>query len=416
MVKDVNFDETFQIISEYDRFFKNQKIITQRVVYSQIKAKINTFLDKGGLNIISLIGLRGTGKSTILNTIAKDYNTFYTSGDFLVNQNISLEMFIKINNLKDKNIIIIDEITYLKNWEKELKIYGDLYQKYLFIISSSSALNQKELSADLSRRLVVYKIDPLTFSEFLIIKYNININISEELKYAIFNAKTMKERYAKILNLSLKLPANLEKYYEEFKYKQFPFLLNEENVLPQVKDVIDKVIYKDIPQYDNLYSSNLIKIEDILRFLAVNEKTNYDNIAKGVELKRDVVEKIFNLLLSSQIIFYVRDIIPTKNFKTTKKIIFNIPSLRYSLDQIHVSSITGFGREDMFGYIIRKLNLELAYNYKQNGYDYLVANQRFEVGGKSKNVSNAIIITEYGKLKHSENSLNLPIELFSLII
>lgn len=70
----------------------------------------------------------------------------------------------------------------------------------------------------------------------------------------------------------------------------------------------------------------------------------------------------------------------------------------------------------MFGYIIRKLNYDIRYNYKQNGYDYLVENHKFEVGGKSKNVSNVIIITEYGKLKYSQNSLYLPIEMFSLIV
>lgn len=408
--------DIIKLVKDYDSLLKSKTIKTQRIVYDKIKRKMQTFFDKGGLNIISLVGLRGTGKSTILTTIAKDYNVFYVSGDFLETYNISLEMLIKTYELNKQNIIVIDEITYLKNWDKDLKIYGDLYKNILFIISSSSALNQKELSADLSRRIDLYKIDPLHFSEFLFIKYNININITEELKQIIFNTKTMKERYEEILNLSLKLPANLEKYYEEFKYKQFPFLLNEEDTLSKTKDIINKVIYKDIPQYDNIYSSNLIKIESILRFLAVNEKTNYDNISKNVELKRDLVEKIFNLLLSSQLIFYARDVVPTKEFKTTKKILFNVPSLRFSLDQIHISSIIGFGREDMFAYIIRKLDLELAYNYKQNGYDYLVANQRFEVGGKSKNVSNAIIITEYGKLKQNENSLHLPIELFSLII
>jgi predicted AAA+ superfamily ATPase len=408
--------EIIKLVKDYDNLLKSKTVKTQRIVYDKIKRKIRTFFDKGGLNIISLIGLRGTGKSTILTTVAKDYDSFYVSGDFLATHNISLEMLIKTYELNKQKIIIIDEITYLKNWQTNLKVYGDLYKDVLFIISSSSALNQKELSADLSRRMDLYKIDPLHFSEFLFIKYNLNINIQNELKDAIFNTKNMKERYDKILNLSLKLPLNLEKYYEEFKYKQFPFLLNEENMLSKTKDIIDKVIYKDIPQYDNIYSSNLIKIESILRFLQSMKRQIIDNISNNVELKRDLVEKIFGLLLSSQLIFYARDVVPTKDFKITKKILFNVPALRFSLDQIHISSIIGFGREDMFAYIVRKLDLELAYNYKQNGYDYLVAKQKFEVGGKSKKVSNAIIITEYGKLKYSENSFYLPIEIFSLII
>jgi len=415
MNQEINLGEKIKIIKEYDELSKNQKIRTQRTIYNNIKHKIDTFFEKGGLNIISLIGLRGTGKSTILSTISKDYNVLYTSGDFLSRNHISIVDLIKINELQNKKIIIIDEITYLQEWEKDLKIYGDLYQKYLFIISSSSALNQKELSADLSRRLDVYKIDPLHFSEFLSIKYNIDLDIKKELKDAIFNTNNLDKRYEKILKISLKLPQNLQKYYEEFKYRQFPFLLNEELPLVKIKDAIDKVIYKDIPQYDNLYTANLTKIEDILRFLSVNEKTNYDNIAKNVGLKRDVVEKIFNLLLSSQLIFYAKDVVPTKGFKITKKILFNVPSIRFSLNQINLNQIIGFGREDMFVYIIRKLDLDYAYNYKQTGYDFLVNNIRFEVGGKSKNVKNVVIISEYGALKHIGDSIQIPIELFSLI-
>ena len=133
--------------------------------------------------------------------------------------------------------------------------------------------------------------------EYLFIKHNISIDVSDKLKQIILNTKNMKEKYDQLLDLSLSLPANLDNYYEEFKYRQFPFLLYEEDVLSKTKDVIDKVIFKDIPQYDNIYSSNLLKIENILRFLAVNEKTNYDNITKNVGLKRDLVEKIFGLLV-----------------------------------------------------------------------------------------------------------------------
>ena len=412
-----NIYEKTKLVKEYEEISREQKIITQRTVYPIIKEKITTFSEKGGLNIISLMGLRGTGKTTILNTISKDFDALYTSGDFLNNYNIEIKELVEIaDNLKRK-IIIIDEITYLKDWEMQLKIWGDLYQKYLFIISSSSALNLKELSADLSRRIDLYKIDPMSFSEFLFIKYNIKLDISEELFNTIFKEKNVKKKFENLSKLTLKLPKELREYYEEFKYKQFPFLLNEEFPLSKVKDVIDKVIYKDIPKHDTLYSSNLPKIEKILRFLTVNEKTNYDNISRNTGIKRDLVEKIFNLLVSSQLIFVAKDIVPTREFKITKKILFNVPSLRFSLDQIHLDSIIGFGREDMFTYIIRKLNLDYAYNYKQKDFDFMVGNLKFEVGGKNKELKNdLIVISEYSKLKIKENSLEIPIELFSLLI
>ncbi|PIU22617.1 MAG: hypothetical protein COT14_00185 [Candidatus Diapherotrites archaeon CG08_land_8_20_14_0_20_30_16] len=411
------YTKSLGLLKEYDDLIKKQKSITQRVIYTKIKSKIDAFLEKGGLNIISLIGLRGTGKTTILNTIAKEYDTLYTSGDFLSNYSIALKELIKIYSTLNKRIIIIDEITYIDNWQDQLKIWGDVYQKFLFIISSSSALNLKELSADISRRLDIYKIEPLSFSEYLFIVQNISLNAKEKLFDAIFKINKNEDRYNKLNKISLELPFDLYKYFEDYKLRQFPFLLNENNTLPKIKEVIDKVIYKDISKLDNLYSENLTKIETILRFLAVNEKTNYDNISKNTGLKRDIVEKIFGLLISSQLIFFVRDVIPTKIFKTTKKILFNIPSLRFSLDQIHMSSIIGFGREDYFAFVIRNLNLDIAYNYKQNGYDYLVAGVKFEIGNnKTALAKDVVVVGDFLNMELKNNVLYIPFYLFALLI
>lgn len=415
MVKDIS--QNLNLLLEYDALVKNQKATTQRIIYAEIKNKINNFLKNGGLNIISLIGLRGTGKTTILNTIAKEYDTIYTTGDFLNDYSIELKDLIKFYISLDKKIIIIDEITYLKDWKSDLKIWPDAYQKYLFIISSSSALTLSDFSADISRRIDLYKIEPLKYSEYLFITKNIDINIKEKLLDAIFRTLKNKDRYIELNKLILNLPLENYKYFEEYKLKQFPFLLEEKDPLPKIKEIIDKVIYKDIPRLDNLYTDNLIKIDKILRFLAVNEKTNYDNISKNVGLKRDVVEKIFNLLVTSQLIFVISDVIATKNFKTTKKILFNIPSLRFALDQIHLKDIIGFGREDMFGYIIRNLGLTLAYNYKQNGYDYLVENIKFEIGNNKSSLNNeVIVIGDFLNIELKDNVLYIPFSVFSLII
>jgi|GEM_PF-1085822 len=412
-----SLSENLNLLLEYDVLVKSQKLTTQRSVYNQIKNKIDNFFKIGGLNIISLIGLRGTGKTTILNTIAKEYNTVYTSGDFLMNYSIDLKSLIKLYISLDKKIIIIDEITYLKDWQMDLKIWGDAYQKYLFIISSSSALDLTDYSADISRRLDLYKIMPLSYSEYLHITKNISLNFREKLLDIIFRTPNNKNKYDKLIKLNSELPIENYKYFEEYKLKQLPSLLNETQSLPKIKEIIDKVIYKDIPKLDNLHTNNLIKIEPILRFLAVNEKTNYDNIAKNVGLKRDIVEKIVNLLIKSHLIFVIPDVVPTKNFKTTKKILFNIPSLRFALDQIHIKNIIGFGREDMFAYIIRNIDLGIAYNYKQNGYDYLVDGIKFEIGNNKTALSNnVIVIGDFFKLELKGDVLYIPFSIFSLIL
>jgi predicted AAA+ superfamily ATPase len=73
---------------------------------------------------------------------------------------------LKTHNYK----ITIDEICYLTCWQIRLKIDADINQKTLYLISESSAMQLKKISQDLSRILDYYKLNPLSFKEFLKIK------------------------------------------------------------------------------------------------------------------------------------------------------------------------------------------------------------------------------------------------------
>jgi uncharacterized protein len=406
-----------QIIKELI-YFNNNNLLkfkdTDRFLYKDITQKIDTFLKKGGLNIILLTGLRGTGKTTILKTIARKYNGLYTSGDFLKLKNIDVNNLTEFSKSYSKKIIIIDEILYLSDWQLKLKVYADTNQDILYIISGSSAIQLKKITQDLSRRLDVYKLYPLSFREFLKINQNLDLNLS--LNINDFINLEQKKLFLKLLDVKLNLPENIYLLYKEYLENQFPFLLFEKNKKQKLKELIEKVIYKDLPQIENFYSEQLRNAELIIKFLATTEKINYTTISNNLDIKKDMVIKIINLLENAELLYFVQDIVATRELRSNKKILFTSSEVRSALNETNSDFVVGFSREDLFGLILKMKNIQFAYNYNQNGFDYLVKNKKFEIGNNKNKISkDVIVISDILDVEYKKNILTIPFYLFSLI-
>ncbi len=402
-----------KLLQDFNKINLEGALLSQRDLYIDINRKINSFKKNKGLNIILLTGLRGTGKTTILKTIAKQQDVIYTSGDFLKLKNIGLDNISEFTRNFNKKIIIVDEILYLSNWQNLLKIEADSNQNILYIISGSSAVQLKEISQDLFRRLDLYVLKPLSFREFLKIKFN--IVIKEDLNFNLFLEKDKNKLFLELLNFKDILPKEIFNYYNSYFENQLPFILGEENQKQKTLQLIEKVIYKDIPMISSLFSDNLKNIDLITRFLASSEKINYSNISRNLNLKKDLVIKIISLLEKAELLKVVSDLVPGRELRTNKKILFTAPVIRSSLNEINLDKVKGFSREDMFGLILSNLNINFAYNYKQNGFDYLVNNIKFEIGAKKKVKTDVISVGDFLDLKLENGCLIIPFYIFALI-
>ena len=402
-----------KLLQDFNKINLEGALLSQRDLYIDINRKINSFKKNKGLNIILLTGLRGTGKTTILKTIAKQQDVIYTSGDFLKLKNIDLDNISEFTRNFNKKIIIVDEILYLSNWQNLLKIEADSNQNILYIISGSSAVQLKEISQDLFRRLDLYVLKPLSFREFLKIKFN--IVIKEDLNFNLFLEKDKNKLFLELLNFKDILPKEIFNYYNSYFENQLPFILGEENQKQKTLQLIEKVIYKDIPMISSLFSDNLKNIDLITRFLASSEKINYSNISRNLNLKKDLVIKIISLLEKAELLKVVSDLVPSRELRTNKKILFTAPVIRSSLNEINLDKVKGFSREDMFGLILSNLNINFAYNYKQNGFDYLVNNIQFEIGAKKKVKTDVISVGDFLDLKLENGCLIIPFYIFALI-
>ena len=199
--------------------------------------------------IITFTGLRRVGKTTLMLKIVEDelkkgFNArnilFFSFDDF---RGIGIDELIKTyeelleKDIKEGNyLLLLDEIQKLDNWEDKIKRIYDTFKNIKIILSGSESLFiRKKSKSVLAGRIFEFKVETLTFKEFLSFK-GVNprpIGLYEK---------------------------ELQKLFKEFIFTLgFPELVNikdKEIIKKYVKEsIIEKVIYTDIPR--------VFKIRDI---------------------------------------------------------------------------------------------------------------------------------------------------------
>jgi len=128
--------------------------------------------------IIVIRGPRQSGKTTLIAKLGKLLQEKYSSEQvFFLNLEDELEKEKLTHNprgylefyLRDqkKVFFFIDEIQYLKNGGKVLKLLFDSYPQAKFIVSGSSTLDIAQLGRYLVGRAVFFELYPFSFAEFL---------------------------------------------------------------------------------------------------------------------------------------------------------------------------------------------------------------------------------------------------------
>ncbi|MBI2105479.1 ATP-binding protein [Candidatus Woesearchaeota archaeon] len=199
--------------------------------------------------IVAFTGLRRVGKTTLMLKIIEDevrgglnsHNILFFSFDEF--KDIEIDNLIKVYEeilekdiRKGKYLLLFDEIQKLNDWENKIKRIYDTFRNIKIIISGSESLFIKNKSrAILAGRIFEFKVETLTFKEFL--------------DFKDFNHKP--------LNLYNK---DLKKLFNEFIFTLgFPELVGikeKEIIKKYIKEsILEKVIYNDIPK--------LFKIKDV---------------------------------------------------------------------------------------------------------------------------------------------------------
>lgn len=284
----------------------------EKMIQRDIEPNILKWLDNK--EIIAIRGPRQCGKTTLLKKITKillekkvdKKNIHYTSFE----DDFEIEKFEK--NPKDyisfkknkgkKNYFLLDEVQYIKQAGKLLKLIYDSIPDIKIIITGSSTLDINEIGSYLVGRVLLFDMYPFSFNEFLIAKDKKlhKYYISKKVHFNNTNIKEEELIYIEELNILLK---------EYITYGGYPAVVLEKDTEKKkvlLKNLFQTYIEKDIVKvYGSRYKQ---RISDMIRYLSsLNaEMINYNEISSVISLYDKEVKELISILEESYIIKCLR--------------------------------------------------------------------------------------------------------------
>jgi len=359
-------------------FLKEERFLMEDALRGYVKeTKRDAYSQLGKANIVVLHGLRGTGKTTI---IAQKYfesdKRLAIHGEHLKLAGYTIKDLIPVMRyVLPEGYLFIDEITKLRTWPEEIKILSDLYPKIKIILTGSSAVDLQNAKLVLARRAVFATLSPLSFSEFLRIKYG-----KQLLSFDPFAKDPLTHALRVEMDFREKIKEDPVDVLSGYKKQNLPYLI--ERPASTVLDMIDRVIYEDIGTTGSFTEDVIEKFWPLLRLLALSEKISYDNLSKDLGVGKGTVIKMINFLSLAHVIRPVFPYVLGKGkVRREPKYLFASPVIREVILNVlgERERGRGLGREDMFA-----MHISNELFYLKTGPDYVWRDGIFEVGGPNK--------------------------------
>lgn len=248
--------------------------------------------------IIALTGLRRVGKTTLMHKMVLDFiksgfdarNIIYFSFDEFRETELrevmrGYEALMEKDLKQGRYLLLLDEIQKLTNWEDQVKRIYDTYRIKIIISGSESMFIKKKSKETLSGRIFEFKVETLSFKEFLSFK-------GVEYKPAGLYEK------------------ELARLFEEYMLCQgFPELvgIKDKSIIKKyIKEgIVEKVIYRDLPQLFKI--KDIAVLESLLGIIMEEpgQLIEISDLAKELKLSRQTLS---NYLVYLEEAFLIRKI------------------------------------------------------------------------------------------------------------
>ena len=323
--------------------------------------------------MFGLVGPRGVGKTVLfLQYIKENWSKkkmFYVSAD---NAYFSNHTLIELADEFSKEVgehLFIDEVHKYENWSRELKQIYDTHPDMKISFTGSSVLEINKGEADLSRRAPIYKMQGLSFREYLIMFHDLNVPVLE-LKDIIENKPFAIEGVSHPLPL---FKDYLQKgYYPFASDKQFDVIINQ---------TINLTMETDIPQYANMNVSTSRKLKKLLGIIAMSVpfKPIMDKISKMIGVSRNDIGDYLLYMENAGMISQIRD--NTSGIMALGKV------EKIYLDNTNIANVLGEQATDIGN--IRETFFFNQMRVKNKVFtsktsDFEIDGVTFEIGGKGK--------------------------------
>ena len=345
--------------------------------------------DKIGWNnrMIGLIGARGVGKTTlILQHIKQHLNpdeAMYVSADDLYFTTNRLLDFAGKFEKRGGKWLFIDEIHKYPDWSRELKLMYDYHRDLKVVFTGSSVLDIMKGSADLSRRALIYKMQGLSFREYLEMFHGISTKIFD-----------IQDVISRKVEIPIKHPLLLFEQY--LKQGYYPFA-NEENFNLILKQAINQTLEVDIPQFSEMNMATGRKLRQLMVIIAqsVPFKPNFSKIAEMLAAGRNNIADYFLLIEEAGLISQLRtEKGGIRSLGKVDKVYLENTNLLYNL-AVENTNIGNVRETFFFNQTKEKQDVITS-----KVADFEINGLTFEVGGKTKSqkqiqgIDNAFIVKD----------------------
>lgn len=227
--------------------------------------------------------------------------------------------------------VFFDEIQYLKDWERHLKVLVDSYPETKFIVSGSAAAALKWHSTESGAgRFTDFMLPPLTFQEFIHLK---NKNHLIHNGFIQYGEKQIPYRVTHDID-----ELNRE-FLQYLNFGGYPEVVLSEKIQNDMgryvkNDIVDKVLLRDLP---SLYGiKDVQELNRFFTYVAYNtgNEFSYETMSKESGIQKETLKKYLEYLEAAFLIKVLNKVdVNAKRFKriTSFKVYLTNSSLRTAL-------------------------------------------------------------------------------------
>ncbi|MBI1266203.1 MAG: AAA family ATPase [Cryomorphaceae bacterium] len=254
-----------------------------------------------------LMGPRRVGKTVMLfHSIQKlideqvnPQEIFFVGIDNPIYIHLSLEDILKLcsktlnRTTLDGCFIFLDEIQYLKDWERHLKVLVDSYPETKFIVSGSAAAALKWHSTESGAgRFTDFMLPPLTFQEYIHLK---------KMNHLIYNGTIEYGDKSIPYCLAHDIKAFNKEFVHYLNFGGYPEVVLSEKIQGDMgryvkNDIVDKVLLRDLP---SLYGiKDVQELNRFFTYIAYNtgNEFSYETMSRESAIQKDTLKKYLEYL------------------------------------------------------------------------------------------------------------------------
>jgi uncharacterized protein len=283
------------VMQELFEYMNNQMTLK----YSEFKRYVYKTLPWEA-QMFALIGPRGAGKTTLfLQRIHDEHEpgeALYVSLDHMYFSDHTLfevaDEFVKSGG----KYLYVDEVHVYEHWSRELKNIYDCHPDLKVYFTGSSALNILDGEADLSRRAPVFKMQGLSFREYL--------NLVKNVPCPVYSLQEILQGKANVPGVAHPLPF----FREYLRDGYYPFMTEIASNI-RIEQIVNSTLQFDIPQIANLSVATGRKLKKLMVAIAesVPFKPNVVQLASRIGASRNSVDEYLTFLEDAGMIMRLRD-------------------------------------------------------------------------------------------------------------